>query len=142
MIKAQIDSLWEQFEDAISAAYKEGHKNNNDDVSCLRDYARDISMNDGLRALVGRETANERQHRRYRPSVSGFSCESAAKLILMEQAATGSELEQMPKGTEFLIFRRTAAEARLIGFLSKAFITPAWIDVVHKIDYSALMKAS
>jgi hypothetical protein len=57
----------------------------------------------------------------------------------MSQAAVGSKLDEMPAGTEFLIFRQTAAEARLIGFLARNFITDDWRNRVEALDYADLM---
>ena len=139
--KRQIDILWSDFREAINQAYAQGEKQHfSGDPSALRDYAENISCFDNTAALLGRETANERQHRRNRPSVPGFSVESAAKLILMNHAAEGSKLDAVPDGTTFLIYCQTAAEARVIGFLVKDFITSEWRDRVSALDYSKLMR--
>ena len=137
--KRQINILWSDFRKAINQAYAQGEKQHFSGAA-LRDYAENISWSDNTAALLGRETANERQHRRNRPSVPGFSVESAAKLILMTQAAEGSKLDAVPDGTTFLRFRQTAAEARVIGFLVKDFITSEWRDRVSALDYSKLMR--
>jgi hypothetical protein len=139
--KQRIDHLWQDFEDAINAAYLEANKTRDENGACLRDYARDISWNDNLAQLLRRETANEKQHRNSRPSVPGFSAESAAKLILMNQVGAGALLPTMPLATEFLQFRQTAAEARVIGFLVKKFITVEWRTSLAHLDYSQLMKS-
>ena len=137
--KRQIDILWSDFRKAINQAYAQGEKQDFSGAA-LRDYAENISCSDNTAALLGRETANERQHRRNRPSVPGFSVESAAKLILINHAAEGSKLDAVPDGTMFLICCQTAAEARVIGFLVKDFITSEWRDRVSALDYSKLMQ--
>src|SRR5580704_5583088 len=104
--KQQINSLWKQFREAINSAYAEADKSRDDNGICLRDYAENISWSDNLATLLDRETANERQHRSNRPSIPGFSAETAAKLILLNQASTGASREQLPQSTAFLVFRQ------------------------------------
>ena len=138
----QLNQLWNQMRDAIDAAYKQEKADNNSGAAitkALRDYARDISWTDSLAALVGRETANERQHRQNRPSPRGFSGGDAANLIGMNCGSRGSDLLQMPSAAEFLVFRQTAVEAQVVGFLAKQFITPEWKAAVAKFDYAKLM---
>ena len=135
--KQTIDSLWEQFRKAINETYANGKNHNSE---CLRDYAENISWSDSLAALLGRETANERQHRSNRPSVPGFSNETAAKLIIMNQVFAGSSLDTMPQATEFLVFRQTAAEARVIGYLIRNRLDSKWGQTLGQFDYSKLMQ--
>jgi hypothetical protein len=141
----QLNNLWNQMRDAIDAAYKQEKADDNSGAAitgALRDYARDISWTDALAALVGRETANERQHRQNRPSPRGFSAGDAANLIVMNCVMRGSERFGMPSGAEFLVFRQTAVEAEVVGFLAKQFITLEWKQAVQKFDYSKLMQAA
>jgi len=138
--KAKIDKLWEQFRTAIDAAYTEADRQHNEDGSCLRDYARNISWSDNLAGLLNRETANERRHRSNRPSVPGFSSETASKLVLMNQVEAGASLKAMPRATEFLVFRQTAAEARVIGFLAQKFLALEWREGLTELDYAKLMQ--
>jgi hypothetical protein len=138
--KKQIDTLWDGFRTAIDAAYKEADKKRDDNGTCLRDYAQNISWSDALAGLLSRETANERQHRRNEPPVPSFSPETAAKLILMNQAHDGARLRTMPRATEFLVFRQSAAEARVIGFLAKRFLPMGWREAIAGLDYSKLMQ--
>jgi hypothetical protein len=140
--KQQIDRLWEQFRTAIDAAYSDANKQRDDAGNCLRDYAQNVSWNDNLKQLLQRETANERQHRSNRPSVPGFSAETAAKLILLNQASAGSLLATMPQPTEFLVFRQTAAEARAIGFLIRESLSVEFRESLSRLDYSELMKVA
>jgi hypothetical protein len=139
--KQQIDGLWEDFRTAVDAAYTEANTKRDDAGICLRDYARNISWSDNLKQLLARETANEKQHRSSRPSVPGFSSETAAKLILLNQVSAGSLLTGMPQATEFLVFRQTAAEARVIGFLIRKFVSVEWHANLAQLDYSQLMKS-
>ena len=138
--KQQVDKLWEQFRAAINSAYDAADKARNEDGICLRDYAENISWSDDLASLLGRETANERQHRSNRPSVPGFSNETAAKLILMNNAADGADMENMPKATAFLLFRHSAAEAQVIGYLAKDRLSAEWCKEVDSLNYAELMK--
>jgi hypothetical protein len=137
--KQKIDKLWDETRQAINHTY-ELYEKVNENAACLRDYAENISWSDNLAALLGRETANERQHRSNRPSVSGFSNETAAKLIIMNQIEAGALLKVMPRATEFLVFRQTAAEARVIGFLIRNAITAEWRKLLATMDYSELMR--
>ena len=150
--KKQIDTLWDGFREAINAAYAEASKaastarglqgdyRSKEDGLCLRDYAENISWSDALASLLSRETDNERQHRHNRPSVPGFSVESAAKLILMEQAATGAAASEMPRATAFLVFRQSAVEAQVIGFLAKKHLPAEWRVAIANLDYAKLMQ--
>jgi hypothetical protein len=144
--KQKVDTLWREMREAINKTYADASKKSSSgdpstDANCLRDYAENISWSDDLAGLLGRETANERQHRSNRPSVPGFSNETAAKLILMEQVKRGAENPTLPSATEFLVFRKTAVEARVIGFLIREHLTPEWRERVSSLDYAKLMKA-
>ena len=140
-----INQLWEQFRDAVDAAYAEAQTQKfsgsaHDESSCLRDYARNVSWSDDVEKLLATETANERQHRQTR-SVRGFSSQDAAKLILCDNVLRGSELGAMPSALTFITFRASAAEANLLGYLIRAHITPEWKRAVSSLDYSKCMKA-
>jgi hypothetical protein len=136
----KITDLWADFRTAINAAYAEADKTNNQDGQCLRDYAEDISWSDDLAKMLGRETANERQHRSNRPSPKGFSVGDAAKLILMNCAASGATMAAMPRATTFLTHRDTAAEATLIGFLARKHLPATWQEGIKALDYAKLME--
>ncbi len=136
--KSKVDNLWMAFENAITIAYKQA--NSAEPAACLRDYARDISWNDDLAKLVGRETANERQHRSNNRSPANFSVGTAAKLILMNAASNGAHLTAMPGADIFLRFRHTAAEAEVIGYLVRAHLNQSWHDELATLDYAKLMK--
>ena len=138
--KQKIDGLWDEFREAINKAYAVAEKVRDEDGCCLRDYAENISWSDSTARLLGRETANERQHRSNRPSVPGFSNESAAKLILMQQAATGALSKEMPRATAFLVFRQSAIEAEVIGYLIRNFVTVEWRESLAELDYVKLMR--
>ncbi len=141
-----INKLWEQFRDAIDATYADGQKNGkfsgdaHAEVNCLKDYARDQSWHDDLAGLLGRETANERQHRRNELPIRSFSVGSAAKLILMNQVSFGSKLPAMPPATLFLTARQSAAEAEVIGYLCREHITDEWRAELDTLEYAELMK--
>ena len=140
-----INGLWQELRQAINRTYEASQQNHLnrvlDDAQCLRDYAENISWSDDLAALLGRETANERQHRTNRPSVPGFSANTAAKLILMTNVSEGAELPELPKATMFLVLRQTAVEAEVIGYLIQSQLSPEWHKAVKSFDYAALMKA-
>jgi hypothetical protein len=138
--KQQINSLWKQFREAINSAYAEADKSRDENGICLRDYAEDISWSDNLSSLLDRETANERQHRSNRPSIPGFSAETAAKLILLGQASTGAQLKALPQSTAFLVFRQSAVEAQVIGFLARKYLPMEWRSAVNELDYAKLMQ--
>lgn len=140
--KQVVDKLWQEMREAINVTYESAPNTASfkDDKACLRDYAENISMSDDLAGLLGRETANERQHRRNRPSVPGFSNETAAKVILMDNMREGALRADMPQATEFLVFRQTAAEAHVLGFLIRENLSAEWREQILTLDYSKLMK--
>jgi hypothetical protein len=145
-IHHHINQLWEQFRDALDAAYAESQtkKFSGDayaDSSCRRDYARNISWSDNTEKLLTTETANERQHRHTR-TVRGFSSQDAAKLIICGNILRGSELSEMPSALTFITFRASAAEANLLGYLIRTHVTPEWKASVQSLDYSECMKSS
>jgi hypothetical protein len=138
----KINTLWEQFRAAIDATYADGLSRGDVDseAHALRDYAQYISCHDDLAALLGREAANERQHRRNSPHpIHKFTVGSAAKLILMQQASHGSKLSAMPPATLFLVARQTAVEAELIGYLCREHLTEGWRKELGSLDYAKLM---
>lgn len=141
--KTKIDKLWKVFQDAIDAADSNGQNAHNADghaaVNALHDYTTDRSWR--LNALLGRETANERQHRRTSLAPASFSVASAAKLHLMNGAAYGSTKTEMPAATLFLTMRQTAAEAEVIGYLCRVTLSQAWRDELETIDYAKLMQS-
>jgi len=142
--KQTVDKLWREFREAINKTYgvgTGGYANADTPEACLRDYAENISWHDRLAALLGRESANERQHRSGRPTVPGFSIETAAKLILMSQASQGAKLETMPSATLFLWARQSAAEAQVIGFICRENLSPDWHMAVECLDYAKLMQS-
>lgn len=133
-------TLWAEFREAINKAYADAKID--DDQICLRDYVENISWSDDLARLLDRETENERQHRKGRPMIAGFSAGTAAKLLIMQNAVKGYLDPAMPKATAFITWRQTAAETHLIGFLAKAKFDPKWVEAVEKYDYAQLMKAA
>jgi len=141
-----INQIWEQFRDAIDAAYTEAQTQKfsgsaHDESSCLRDYARNVSWSDDVAKLLATETANERQHRHTR-TVRGFSSQDAAKLIICGNVLRGSELETIPSALTFVTFRASSAEANLLGYLIRTHVTPEWKQSVQSMDYSECMKSS
>lgn len=141
--KQFVDANWNEMRRAINKTYAESNNPTDpkrNDKACLRDYAENISWSDNLSALLGREIANERQHRKNRPSVPGFSNETAAKVILLNNIHDASKLDTMPNATEFLVFRQTAAEARVIGYLIRHNLHDSWHESVKMTDYSKYMK--
>jgi hypothetical protein len=140
--KQRIDKLWDGFREAINSAYAEADKTRNEDGICLRDYVEDISWSNNLANLLAREVVNEKRHRSNRPSIPGFSPETAAKLILMNQAADGAIKKQLPLSTAFLVFCQTAVEAQVIGFLTKRHLSQDWYTHLGTLDYAKLMQAA
>jgi hypothetical protein len=138
--KTKVDKLWDELRGTINKAYAAA--GDNEDLQALRDYAENVSWSDDLAALLGRETANERQHRRNRPTVPGFSAGTAAQCILMNNVRMGAEGDEMPSAVKFLVCRQTAIEAEVIGFLIRDYLSPEWCAAVNTLDYSELMKAS
>lgn len=135
---AHIARIWSQLRDIIDKTYQ---ANVGEDARALRDYARNQSWSDDLEKLLAEETANERQHRSLR-SVRGFSSSDAAKLIICGNVLRGAELTEMPSALTFITFRRSAAEANLLGYLIRANVTPEWKDAVSSLDYAECMEAS
>jgi hypothetical protein len=136
-----IQANWAEFRNAINKTYMAHEKDHSHESQALRDYA-EVAWSDDLAALLGRETANERQHRRNQPSPDGFSVGCAAMLILMRMAADGSELTQMPSAAKFLTCRQSAVEAEVIGYLCRNNLTQAWREAVRVLDYAKLMQVA
>jgi hypothetical protein len=134
-----ISQLWQGLREVIDRAY-ESHPVE-EEKNALRDYAKDQSWSDDLEKLLASETANERQHRNAR-SVRGFSSQDAAKLIICNNVLRGSELEQIPSALTFISFRASAAEANLLGYLIRGFVTPEWKASVESLDYADCMKTA
>lgn len=132
-----INANWQELRRAINAAWRTAK----DERTCLRDYAENISMTDAMASLLGRETANERQHRRNHPSPKGFSVDAAAKLILMNNVVDGIKRGELPASTMFLELRQTAVEAQVIGYLVRDKIHPSWIASIELMDYAKLMQS-
>ena len=137
-IHQHITSLWTELRNSIDLAYK---ANTGENAAVLRDYARDQSWSDYLERLLTEEAANERRHRGLR-SVRGFSSSDAAKLIICGNVLRGSELAEMPSAVTFIRYRRSAAEANLLGYLIRANVTPEWKQAVSSVDYAECMKQS
>lgn len=131
--KQKIENLWNEFRKVINQSYTDYP------TSALKDYTENQSMVDGLARLLGKEAANERQHRKWGRSPRDFSVDSAAKLILMHSAVFGAEKIEMPKATIFLELRQTAAEAMVIGWLVRHGLSAKWRQQVQEIDYAKLM---
>jgi hypothetical protein len=133
-----IARIWSGLRDIIDTTYQ---ANVGEDAKSLRDYARNQSWSDDLEKLLTEETAGERHHRSSR-SVRGFSSADAAKLIICGNVLRGSKLTAMPSALTFITFRRTAAEANLLGYLIRANVTQDWRDAVSSLDYAECMEAS
>jgi hypothetical protein len=133
----QIDTLWEQFQQAIETAYEEG---NSEVRTALCDY-RECSWSHDLDKLVERESVNERQHRRGSPTgwKAPISAYSAAKMLLMNNAVDGTKLKKMPPATIFMNFRQTAAEGIVLGYLVQKHLSEQWRQEVSALDYSKIM---
>jgi hypothetical protein len=135
----KINTLWESLRDSIDASYKAG-ADSSLQKQVLWDYVRDMSMHDDLAELLDAETANERKHRWNRPAPKGFSADIAAKLILMTAVVDGSELHDCPPATDFLLYHKTAVEARVLGWLISKHINPELCLGVREFDYAKLMQ--
>lgn len=139
----KIEKLWDQFNQALDAANRDGmskHSANGHAVeNALRDYAQ-TETPWRMASLLGRETANERQHRGHSPSPKGFSVGDAAKLHLMSAVSSGSVRDKEPAAHAFLTMRQTAVEAIVIGYLCRKHITQTWRDELETLDYVKLMQ--
>jgi len=131
---ATVDRLWKEFQAAINAAYATGA----DSFAPLRDYAEDISHRDAMAALIAAETAEERRHRANRPGRAP-SIAHCVKLLLLSNAARGAKQPSMPPSTDWLLYRRSAVEASVIGWLACGFVSDAWIEACSGLDYAAVV---
>jgi len=145
MPNTKINKLWNQFRASIDAADADGKKLNNADghaeCNALHDYTSDRNWR--LFNLLGREQANERQHRGvpYYGNNARLSVRDAAMLQLMQQASYGASQGVMPSAHLFLTMRVTAVEAWVIGFLCRKHLGKEWHEALAKLDYSELMAA-
>lgn len=141
--RAHVDRLWTDFRDAIDRAYA---ADKTGDAACLRDYARNVSWHDALDALVSAEKAAEREHRGFGRRLLGYpppraiSAEHSARLLLLHNAADGAKLAAMPASTDWLIYRRPAVEATLLGYLVRAHVSPDWVAACAALDYAEAVK--
>lgn len=145
MANATISKLWEQFRAAIDAADADGRKLNNADghaeCNALHDYSSEKNWR--LFNLLGREQANERQHRGvpYYGTNAKLSVRDAAMLQIMQQASYQAWEGVMPPAHHFLTMRATAVEAAVIGYLCRKRLDQKWRETLATLDYSKLMAA-
>lgn len=140
----QITNLWMAFQNAIDLADAEGKKLNNANghaqCNALHDYTSERGWR--LANLVGRESANERQHRTTTNNPASFTVGDAAKLQIMQWAAFSADLNVLPSAHLFLTMRPTAVEAEVVGFLCRTCLNQSWRDELATLDYSELMRVS
>lgn len=127
-IQKQIKSLWKELVSAIDQT-----KNADAQEFRRNDFYR-------LETLLQEETANERQHRRFVSGAYAVSSSVGAKITLLHNVARGARLSEMPTATTFILFRRSAAEAMLLGYLLRDGLTPQFVDEAYSLDYPSLMK--
>lgn len=138
--KKTINELWQQMRDAIDAT-RQGADYPSPEAD-LNGYCQNLGFWDKLQILLDAEASNERQHRRNR-SFRGFSVESAAKLILMRNVASGAGENKIIPASHILVIRKTAFEALVIGFLIARKLPAGWVESVTELEYEQLMaKAS
>lgn len=138
-----INGLWQEFRQAINAAYKANAGKSGEaswNTNALRDYATE-GWHDDLSKLLKAETANERQHRNGMPQTvrPAISSETASKLLLMRNAADGADRTEMVPASHFLVYRKTAIEAEVIGWIAREHLTAAWRAAVRTMDYAELV---
>ena len=137
-----IDGLWREFEQFFTAAYND-KAGDSEERAALRDYTPNQTWHNELEALVEAEVKNERQHRRGAPAnfKAPISAYTAAKLLIMNAAADGAQQEKMPSALLFITWRRTSAEANLLGYLIRRQVQVSWIAAVKTQDYAEIMNA-
>jgi hypothetical protein len=139
--KTEIEQLWGQLQATCTrAAASEQSK----DQSAIRDALRDYAGEDGKRMLdlLAREIQHEKGHRRFTSYTNqGYplSARTGAMLLICENTARGTDNANMPPATNFIIWRDTAAEAWLLGFMLRGYLSPEWIKRAKALDYSAIM---
>lgn len=147
--KATIDNLYRRVREAIDAAYLTGERHPNggrvtvpydDERAALRDYVHNQSMRDKFAALVDRETAHERQHRRLAPDAwrFKFGAKHGATICILNNIGDGAKLTQAPAAVSFITIRDTAAEAMLVGWMARAELAkdPGLLDALALLDYA------
>ena len=135
----KITTLWQVFRTIIDRAYVEREKQYNPEAESLRDYVKDMAQVDALEELLDREATNEREHRHGWPSDNRkFSARTAAKLIIMHNAVTGSRFPAAIPASHFLIYRQSAVEAEVIGYLCRFSLDCGWVSELDALDYVAL----
>jgi hypothetical protein len=137
--KTAVNRLWEQLEDALTR----GYKTNAEVREHLRDYVPDVGWNDKLAALVGREAAAEREHRKF---VGGEFNENvpvgvSARLMVVQKIGEGAQLASMPLATDFLNMRHSAVEARVVGYLLREVLSEEWVAEAVALDYAKAVSA-
>lgn len=117
--KKELDSLWQQLLSVIDQSVDNGNRILTN-YSAKREYG-------ALECLVRAECKAERLHRR------GFNggllpVRDMAHLHIMKNMASGANGDIEPRGTLFLDFRHSAAEAITIGYQLRLHLSPAWIQ--------------
>ena len=138
-----INGLWQEFRNSIDKAFKDNSHMSGDaawNTNALRDYTTE-GWHDDLAKLLNAETANERQHRNGRPAEVSplISSETAAKMILMQKAADGADRDEMPPASHFLVYRKAAVEAEVIGWIARKYLPASWRAAVRTMDYVKLV---
>lgn len=145
-LKQQIDALWEQLRGIINYSYNRQRAAENHDeaeiADALRDFAENQSMNDALLSLLDREAASEVKHRNFVSGSYPISKTTSAKLLIMAAVVQGAGMLAMPSALSFLLLRKTAAEARVLGFLIRHDIPGDWLKEAAALDYSKIMNAA
>jgi hypothetical protein len=134
-----VNTKWEEFRRFLTASYASNGRP--EEQNALHDYVPNVAYQDALADLLRRETANEKKHRNMtRRNPRDFSSQIAAKLILMQKAADGSEMKDCPSALQFLYCRREAIEAEVLGWCCRWIITDPWRVAVRALDYPTVMK--
>jgi hypothetical protein len=102
-----------------------------------------VGWSDALAKLEKAEQADERAHRGFGPNYAQYhrpvSVNHCARLQILHQAGEGAKRGVMPPATDFLVCRRAAIEAQILGVLVAPHAPAGWIDACVALDYAAVV---
>lgn len=143
---ALVGKLEQRVRAAIDAAYRSGRNPSTpatDHPGALRDYVTEISSPDAWLRLVDREAKAEREHRRFTsfaPHIPyAIPVRQGARVTLLHNVGRGAEMADAPPASDFLVYRPSAVEAIVLGWLARRELAadPGLVPALLLLDYAA-----
>lgn len=142
--RGHLEDLERRVRAAIDAAYRAHHT---DDLpGALRDYVSETSSPDKWLRLVEREAAAEREHRRFTsfaPDIPyAIPVKQGARVTLLHNVGRGASQTEAPHAAEFLVYRPSAVEAIVLGWLARRELAAdaGLVPALLLLDYAAAVE--